>query len=168
MKINQKQYNLLIKLLKNYDLQKEITLLTPFEASTIIEGILNNGKVKDSYKNHKLSDIDYKKRQSFFEGLVKPKNIFATEKQMQYIINLCRSSKYELENNKILSEDANAVIGLLRDGIESERALKYFKELSEEDFSQLVKLKKVDKDTKLDLPEDWILYDVEINGIIDF
>ena len=70
MNINEKQYNLLTKLLDNYKLQKDIEHLTQFEASIAIEGMINNGKVKDTYKGKKLKPVDLEKKQKLFYPLL--------------------------------------------------------------------------------------------------
>lgn len=165
MNINEKQYNLLNKLLKNYRLKKDISTLTQFEASIIIEGIINKGKVKDSYKGKKLSDIDYKKKQSFFDNLVEIKNPYITEKQLRFIKNLIQISKYQLIDVNIRREDANALISFLRDNHYSKTALKYLKEIDEE---SLIKVKETQNNKTRVIPEEWILYDTKINGIVDF
>lgn len=168
MKINQKQYNYLNVLLKNYDLKKDINLITPFEASIVIEGIVNNGKVKHTYKEKILSDDDYKKKQRFFESLVSPKSKLATEKQLKYIEGLCKSSKYELVDKDILRQDANELIRFLKEGGESEVALKYLAVPKPKTYDDLIKIKKIETEEKSSLPEEWVLYNIEINGIIDF
>ena len=165
MKINEKQYNLLTKLLKNYNLKKDIKLLTQFEASIVIEGILNNGKVKDNYKGKKLSNIELSKKQNFFDSLVSIKNPYITDKQLIFIKKLILTSKYELRDVKIKREDANSLISFLRDNKYSEIALKYLKEIDEE---SLIKVKEITNESNIDMPEDWILYDTKINGIVDF
>lgn len=165
MNINEKQYNLLNKLLKNYSLKKDISTLTQFEASIVIEGIINKGKVKNTYKGKKLSDLDYNKKQSFFDNLVAIKNPYITEKQLMFIKNLIQVSKYELIDINIKREDANSVISFLRDNKYSKTALKYLKEIDEE---SLVKVKETKDEEKSDIPEEWILYDTKINGIVDF
>lgn len=165
MKINQKQYNLLIKLLKNYNLKKDISILTPFEASIIIEGILNNGKVKNTYKDTKLSEIDLKKRQNFFDNLVSIKNPYISEKQLMYIKNLCKTSKYELKSEIIKREHANILISFLRDNIKSDIALMYLEEINED---MLIKIKPIESEKNSIIPDNWVLYNVNINGIVDF
>ena len=168
MKLNEKQFNYLNRLLKNYDLKKDINLITPFEASIIIEGIVNNGKVKNTYRDKVLTQADYEKKQRFFDNLVVAKSIYATEKQIAFIEGLCKSSKYEIIDNKILRQDANYIIKLLKDGIESDIALKYLEIPKAKTYDELIKVKKIEEKEQLDLPEEWVLYDIEINGIIDF
>lgn len=165
MNINEKQYNLLTKLLDNYKLQKDIEHLTQFEASIAIEGMINNGKVKDTYKGKKLKPVDLEKKQKLFDSLVVMKNPYITDKQLMFIQNLILTSKYELIDVNIKKEDANSIISFLRDNIYSKTALKYLKEIDED---SLIKVKESTKDTTIDIPKDWILYDIEINGIIDF
>lgn len=168
MKLNEKQFNYLSKLLVNYDLTKDINNLTVFEASIIIEGILNNGKVKDTYKNIKLSDSDYKRKQIFFEKLVKAKSIYASEKQMNYIRSLCKRNRYEIINEKIIKKDVNDIILLIRDNIENPIAIKYVSKIKEKTEDDLIKLKSEVSKIDIDLPNDWIVYNIQINGIVDF
>lgn len=168
MKINEKQHNYLKILLKNYNLKKNIEDLTQFEASIVIEGIVNGGKVKDTYKDKKISQEDFKKRQSFFEGLVEAKSSYATEKQINYIKNLCKVSKYEITNFNIHKNDVNSIILMLRDNLPSDAALKYLKEVEGGLESKLIKIKEEPQKDKIIIDEDWVLYNVEINGIIDF
>lgn len=168
MKINEKQYNYLKILLKNYKLKKNIDDLTQFEAAIAIEGIVNGGKVKDHYKGKKISEDDLKKRQSFFDGLVEAKSSYASEKQLIYIKDLCKISKYELIDSNILREDVNSIILLLRDNLISDTALKYLKEAEGGLEGKLIKIKEEPMEEKINLPEDWIPYNVELNGIIDF
>ena len=168
MKINQKQYNYIKILLKNYKLKKNIDDLTQYEASIAIEGMTNSGRVKDIYKGRKLSEEDLKKRQLFFDELVEAKSLYATEKQMNYIKNLCKISKYEITNFNILREDVNSVILLLRDNLISDTALKYLKEVEGGLEGKLIKIKEFPIKKEIELPEDWIQYDLELNGIVDF
>lgn len=168
MKLNHKQLNYLNKLLINYDLKKDINNLTTFEASIIIEGILNNGKVKNTHKNIQLTDADLAKKQSFFENLVAKKSVYASEKQIRYINFLCSENKYEIINNNILKKDVNNIIDLIKDNIENEVALKYVVKIKEKTYEELIKIKEVEKKATDDFPSDWIFYDLDFNGIIDF
>lgn len=168
MKLNQKQFNYLSKLLINYDLTKDINNLTVFEASIIIEGILNNGKVKNTYKNTTLSDADYKKKQIYFEKLVKAKSIYASEKQMNYIRSLCKKNKYEIINDKIIKKDVNDILMLIRDSKENSIALNYVSKIKEKTEDDLIKLKPQVSEENTNLPNDWVIYDIKIDGIINF
>ena len=168
MKINSKQFNYLTTLLKNYELKKDIDILTPYEASVAIEGILNDGKVKKTYKNKLLSDSMYIEKQKLFNRLIEKKNIYSTEKQLNFIINLCIPSKYELINNKILKEDASPLIKLLKDKVINNNALKYLKEYTDEEKALLIKVNTPKPLKQLALPNEWALYNQKINGIIDF
>lgn len=168
MKLNNKQFNYLNKLLVNYDLKKDINNLTTFEASIIIEGILNNGKVKNTHRNIKLTDADYAKKQSFFENLVTRKTIYASEKQFKFIKFLCDKNKYELINDKILKKDVNDILSLIKDNISNEIALKYVVKIKQKTYEDLIKIKVKKEEEKEQFPEDWTFYNMDFNGIIDF
>lgn len=168
MKLNTKQFNYLNKLLVDYDLKKDINSLTVFEASIIIEGILNNGKVKNTYKNNKLTDADYTKKQLFFENLVAKKNPYASEKQFNFIKFLCNKNKFDIINTKILKKDVNDILKLIKDGIENDIALKYVSKIKEKTYEELVKVKAEVVKQKEGFPEDWVFYDLDFNGLLDF
>lgn len=168
MKLNNKQIKYLNKLLVNYDLKKDIDSLTPFEASIIIEGILNNGKVKNTHRDIKLTDADFAKKQSFFENLVIKKSIYASEKQFRFIKFLCDKNKFQLVNNKILKQDVSKIIDLIKDNIENEVALKYVVKIKEKTYEELITVKTFESKETNDFPSDWVFYDLSFNGIVDF
>lgn len=168
MKLNSKQFNYLNKLLVNYDLKKDINSLTPFEASIIIEGILNNGKVKNTYRNIELTDADYAKKQSFFENLVSKKSVYASEKQYKFIKFLCDKNKFNLLNEKILKKDVNSILSLIKDNIENEIALRYVVKIKEKTYDELIRIKSYEQIEEDSFPNDWVFYNIELNGTVDF
>ncbi len=165
MKIQEKQYNLLNRVLKGYALKKNINQLSVFEASLIIEGILNNGIVKKEFNGKLLSESDFLKRQTLFSNLVEKNSEYATERQIKYIESLLSNSKYKLKTFKILKKDVNHLITFLKGGDANINIVNYIEKKSE---PQLIKLKKIVPEIKPDLPSDWVMQNIEINGIIDF
>lgn len=165
MHLEEKQYKYLMSLLKDYKLNKNIQDITPLEASIVIEGILNNGKVKDTYRGKKLSQQDVRKKQLFFNNLASKKNKYATNNQLKYINDLLISSKYELTTTKIPIRDVNHIISFLKDNIENDVAKKY---LIKKKAKTLIKEKSPKKQKIINLPNEWILREIELNGIVDF
>lgn len=168
MKINEKQLNLLKKILVNYELKKNIYNLDTLEASVVIEGILNNGKVKPIYNNKPLSSEQARKKQVFFDSLVQKTFIKATDKQLRYVDYLSVKNNYILLTHNIPKSHISILINFLEKDIHNEIALKYLRKEKIQNKKELITIRKEHKEHQIKLPEDWVVEEIEINGILDF
>lgn len=165
MIINENQKKILNKLLYNYELTKNIDDLSSLEASILIEGLYNKGQVKNTFKGRILSDESFERKQNLYNSLIKPKILFATEKQKNFISTLLKNSKYERNEKEILKSDVNLVIDFLKSGKNSEIALQYLNEKKE---TRIRKKEIVLKETVVNFPKNWIFKDTDISGIVKY
>ena len=166
MKINSNQKQRLEKILHQYRLKKDIDSLTSLEASILIEGIYNKGKVKETFKDKKLSDESFRRKQELFDSLIEKIFIPATEGQLKYLNNLLSKTNYTLTTDKIAKEQVTPLINFLTKGIRNEVSVKLLKE---KEIVRKIKIKK-EKALILDnnFPSNWFFKNIDINGIVDF
>lgn len=166
MLINDNQKKILNKILKQYRLKKDLESLTTLEASIVIEGIYNNGKVKDTFKNKKLSDESFKRKQLLFDSLIEKVFIPATEGQLNYLNKLLSKSKFSLVSSEVAKDEVTPLISFLTKGIKNEVSEKLLKE---ESYDNLIKENiVVNKKDNFKFPENWNILNIELSGIVDF
>lgn len=166
MLINDNQKKILNKILKQYKLKKDLENLTTLEASIIIEGIYNNGRVKDTFKNKRLSDESFKRKQLLFDSLVEKIFIPATEGQLNYLNKLLSKSNFSLAFSEIAKDEVTPLISFLTKGIKNEVSERLLKEKS---YDNLIKENvKVEKEDNFSFPENWNMPNIKLSGIIDF
>lgn len=166
MLINDNQKKILNKILKQYKLKKDLEDLTTLEASVVIEGIYNNGRVKDTFKNKKLSDESFKRKQLLFDSLVEKIFIPATEGQLNYLNKLLSKSSFSLVSSEVAKDEVTPLISFLTKGIKNEVSEKLLKEKS---YDNLIKENAIIKEENcFSFPENWNILNIELSGIIDF
>lgn len=167
MLINDNQKKILNKILKQYKLKKDLETLTTLEASIVIEGIYNGGRVKDTFKNKKLSDESFKRKQLLFDSLVEKVFIPATEGQLNYINKLLSKSNFCLVDSNLAKDEVTPLISFLTKGIKNEVSERLLKENTYDNLIKEIPAA-VNKKDSFNFPENWNILNIELSGIVDF